>query len=134
MVLVDTSVWIDYFNGIASRQTDRLDALLATGVILTGDLILAELLQGFTRESDYRRARTLMDELPYADLVGRAVALQAAQNYRVLRARGVTTIFSQSRLGPAPGTLAVTTSTESPETSCDSSGASRPLTRAPTQR
>jgi len=90
VVLVDTSVWIDYFNGTPSRQTDRLDSLLATGVILTGDLILAELLQGFARESDYRRARTLMDELPYADLVGRAVALQAAQNYRVLRARGVT--------------------------------------------
>ena len=90
MVLVDTSVWIDYFNGAASRQTDRLDTLLGTGSILTGDLILTELLQGFTRESDYRRARALMDELPYSDLVGRAVALQAAQFYRVLRTRGAT--------------------------------------------
>ena len=90
MVLVDTSVWIDYFNGAASRQTDRLDALLGTGSLLTGDLSLTELLQGFTRESDYRRARALMDELPYSDLVGRAVALQAAQYYRVLRTRGVT--------------------------------------------
>jgi predicted nucleic acid-binding protein len=90
MVLVDTSVWIDYFNGTASRQTDRLDALLGTGAILTGDLILAELLQGFARDSDFRRARTLMDELPYVDLVGRRVALQAAQNYRVLRNRGIT--------------------------------------------
>jgi predicted nucleic acid-binding protein len=90
VVLIDTSVWIDYFNGTASRQTDRLDSLLGSGTVLTGDLILAELLQGFTREVDYRRARSLMDELPCADLVGRAVALQAAQHYRALRARGVT--------------------------------------------
>lgn len=90
MVLVDTSVWIDYFNGNASRETDRLDALLGTGDLLTGDLILAELLQGFTRDADYRRARTLMDSLPCADLVGRDVAVLAAQHYRQLRRQGVT--------------------------------------------
>jgi len=90
MVLVDTSVWIDYFNGTVSRQTDRLDAILGTGAVLTGDLILAELLQGFMRESDYRRARMLMDEIPCADMLGRTVALQAAQNYRALRTLGIT--------------------------------------------
>ena len=89
-MLVDTSVWIDYFNGKASLETDRLDALLGTGDILTGDLILAELLQGFTRDADYRRARTLMDSLPCADLVGREVAVLAAQHYRQLRRQGVT--------------------------------------------
>lgn len=90
MVLVDTSVWIDYFNGIASRQTDRLNALLGTGTVLVGDLILTELLQGFARDTQFRRARLLMDEFPCADLAGRVVALQAAENYRILRARGVT--------------------------------------------
>lgn len=90
MVLVDTSVWIDYFNGKASAETDRLDALLGSGDILTGDLILAELLQGFTLEADYRRARALMDSLPCADLVGRDVAVLAAQHYRQLRRQGVT--------------------------------------------
>ncbi|MEO7208922.1 MAG: PIN domain nuclease [Steroidobacteraceae bacterium] len=90
MVLIDTSVWIDYFNGRASPKTDRLDELLGTGDVLTGDLILAELLQGFTRDADYRRARTLMDSLPCADLVGREVALLAAQHYRELRRKGVT--------------------------------------------
>ena len=89
-MLVDTSVWIDYFNGKSSPETDRLDALLGTGDILTGDLILAELLQGFTREADYRRARMLMDSLPCADLVGRDVAVLAAQHYRQLRRQGVT--------------------------------------------
>jgi len=90
VVLIDTSVWVDYFNGVATRQSDRLDQLLGTGEVLIGNLILAEILQGFTRDADYRRARTLLLELPYADLSGREVALQAAASYRTLRARGIT--------------------------------------------
>ena len=90
MVLVDTSVWIDYFNGVNSQPADRLDGLLGTGRLLIGDLILTELLQGFARDADYRRARTLLLDLPCADLVGREVTLAAADNYRRLRARGIT--------------------------------------------
>ena len=90
MVLVDTSVWVDYFNGVDTRQTNHLDELLGSSRILIGDLILAELLQGFARESDYRRARDLLDAFPYADLVGKDVALAAANHYRKLQARGFT--------------------------------------------
>jgi predicted nucleic acid-binding protein len=90
VVLVDTSVWIDYFNGKECRETDQLDALLGTGELLTGDLILAELLQGFARDADFRRARLLMGSFPCADLVGREVALRAAEHYRQLRRQGVT--------------------------------------------
>jgi predicted nucleic acid-binding protein len=90
MVLVDTSVWIDYFTGNATAEADLLDGLLGSGELLTGDLILAELLQGFARETDFRRARRLLLELPCADLVGRDVALAAAANYRALRSHGVT--------------------------------------------
>jgi hypothetical protein len=90
MVLVDTSVWVDYFNGIETPRTDRLDQLLGSGRLLTGDLILAELLQGFARDADYRTARRLLLELPCAELVGRDSALRAADYYRRLRKRGVT--------------------------------------------
>jgi predicted nucleic acid-binding protein len=90
MVLVDTSVWIDYFNGVETDQVNELDGLLGSGRILIGDLILAELLQGFTLDSDYRRARTLLNDIPYADLVGHDVAVAAADNYRRLRKLGVT--------------------------------------------
>jgi predicted nucleic acid-binding protein len=89
-VLVDTSVRVEDFNGTASRQSDRLDALLGSGTVLTGDLILAQLLQGYTRDAEYHRARSPTDEWPCADLVGRAVALQAARNSRALRAHGST--------------------------------------------
>ncbi len=90
MVLVDTSVWIDFFNGIDTAPANQLDELLAIGRVFTGDLILAELLQGFATDTDYRRARNLLAELPCVDLVGREVALAAADNYRKLRKRGVT--------------------------------------------
>lgn len=90
MVLVDTSVWVDYFNGVDTWQADHLEQLLGTGRVLIGDLILAELLQGFANDADHRRARALLSDLVYADLVGRDVALAAAENYRKLRKRGVT--------------------------------------------
>ena len=90
MVLVDTSVWVDFFNGVESIQVNTLDALLGSGRILIGDLILAEILQGFARDADYRRAGNLLADIPYADLVGRQVAVAAADNYRRLRSRGIT--------------------------------------------
>ncbi len=90
MVLVDTSVWVDFFNGVDSAAADELDGLLGSGRILMGDLILTETLQGFVRDSDYRRARNLLSDLPYADLGGREVALAAADNYRRMRRRGIT--------------------------------------------
>lgn len=90
MVLVDTSVWVDFFNGVDTAEVNELDVLLGSARIMIGDLILAELLQGFTRNVDYRRARNLLADVPYADLVGRNVALAAADNYRRLRSRGIT--------------------------------------------
>ena len=90
MVLVDTSVWIDHFNGVDTRQSIQLDKLLGSGRILIGDLILAELLQGFATDGGYRRARELLLDLPYADLVGKDISLAAAANFRKLRSRGVT--------------------------------------------
>ena len=90
MILVDTSVWIDYFNGTINAETERLDGLLGSGSLLTGDLVLAELLQGFNRDADFRRARQLMESLPCVDLVGRELAIRAAEHFRQLRRRGVT--------------------------------------------
>ena len=90
MIVVDTSVWIDYFNGVVTRETALLDALLGVEPIVIGDLILAEVLQGFGAEGDARKARTALDRLLFQPMVGRDVALASARNYRALRARGVT--------------------------------------------
>ena len=90
MILVDSSVWIDYFRGVPTPQTDRLDALLPTELLLMGDLILAEVLQGFSSERDFNQAKALLMALPISTLAGADIALQAARNFRQLRALGVT--------------------------------------------
>ena len=89
-ILVDSSVWIDFFNGRKSPETDLLALLLRRRILLTGDLILAEVLQGFRDHRQMARARRALLTLPYADIVGQEVALASAQNYRLLRAKGVT--------------------------------------------
>jgi predicted nucleic acid-binding protein len=90
VILVDSSVWIDYFNGRSTRQTDLLDDLFGGEEVLTGDLIYVEVLQGFRREREFRRAKRALDELPFVDLLGRDVALESAQSYRRLRQKGIT--------------------------------------------
>jgi predicted nucleic acid-binding protein len=89
-VLVDSSVWIDYFRGRANAQTDLLDELLGVDQVAIGDLMLVEVLQGFGRDADFQRARRLLDALETIDLCGRELALEAARNHRRLRAQGVT--------------------------------------------
>ena len=90
MVLVDTSVWVDYFNGVDSWQTDLLDSLLQSELVAVGDLILAEVLQGFRSEKDFNKAREYLEPLPFYLLGGRIIAVSSARNYRILRKRGIT--------------------------------------------
>lgn len=90
MLLVDSSVWVDYFNGRITEETDRLDALLGTEPVAIGDLILAEVLQGFRNNADHATAKRLMTSLTIYDLLGATLALKTADNYRALRKRGVT--------------------------------------------
>jgi hypothetical protein len=90
VILVDSSVWIDYFRGDGTPESDRLDALLGSEPLATGDLILAEVLQGFTGDRDFNRALGLLSSLSVIDIAGRDIAVQAARNFRALRARGVT--------------------------------------------
>lgn len=90
MILVDSSVWIDYFRGTATPQAEKLDLLLGIEPIATGDLILTEVLQGFVSDRDFNQAKKLMTSLVIVDLAGQAMAIQAAKNFRVLRALGIT--------------------------------------------
>lgn len=90
MILVDSGVWIDYFNGRPGPETDYLDGLLGREPVAIGDIVLAEVLQGFRSERDYRRARTLLTSLSVLELLDGARALRVAENYRSLRRRGIT--------------------------------------------
>ena len=90
MVLVDTSVWVDYFRGLISKKTDLLDSLLDNERIAIGDLIIAELMQGFRTEYQIQIAHEIIGHLEYFDLVGKEIALKAAENFRYLRKMGIT--------------------------------------------
>ena len=90
MILVDTSVWIDYFRGTRTGRTDKLDALLGTEPLAIGDLILTEVLQGFTTDRAFDRARALLATLDFVVVGGTDVAVEAARNFRRLRTVGVT--------------------------------------------
>lgn len=90
MILVDSSVWIDYFRGAPSAEADRLDALLGEEPLAIGDLILTEVLQGFTSENDFATAKALLGTLEVVPLAGRAVCEQAAVNFRLLRQKGIS--------------------------------------------
>lgn len=90
MIVVDSSVWIDYFRGTKKPEADRLDALLGTDVLATGDLMLAEVLQGFKSDNDFRDAKELLTSMEVIELGGADIAIQAAKHFRQLRAKGIT--------------------------------------------
>jgi len=90
MIFADTSVWIDYFCGTINKYTDALDNELLFGNVVIGDLVIAEVLQGFRKDIDFETAREILDNLYYYDMVGREIAEKAAQNFRFLRKNGIT--------------------------------------------
>ena len=90
MILVDSSVWIDYFKGTITAQTERLDGLLGYEPLAIGDLILTEVLQGFHDDRDFNHARRMLTALTVVELGGQHIAIQAAKNFRNLRRKGVT--------------------------------------------
>jgi predicted nucleic acid-binding protein len=90
LILVDSSVWIDYFRGSVTRQTEKLDRLLGSEPLAIGDLILTEVLQGFVDDRDFNRAKRMLGALTLVELGGEIIAIQAARNFRTLRSLGVT--------------------------------------------
>jgi len=90
VILVDTSVWIDYFNGRKSRKTNILDAALADDTVVIGDIIFLEILQGFKHDKDYNRAKKTLSSLGQYEMLGRNMVTKCADNYRTLRKKGIT--------------------------------------------
>lgn len=90
MILVDSSVWIDYFRDNPTPEAERLDMLLGSEPLLIGDVILAEVLQGFSKDRDFNTGLRLMGSLELIEIAGREIAVQAARNFRHLRAKGIT--------------------------------------------
>ncbi|WP_445665594.1 type II toxin-antitoxin system VapC family toxin [Fodinibius sp. AD559] len=90
MILVDTSVWIGYFNGVENKQTENLDRILSEQSVLIGDIILTKILEGFDSDKEFRLAKQALDPLDCVHLGGRSLVIKAASNFRFLRSKGVT--------------------------------------------
>ena len=90
MILVDSSVWIDYFRSADTPQVALLDAYLGHRSLAVGDLIAAEVLQGVRDEREFKWVKKTLDAFEHIDLAGYDLAVKASENYRSLRAVGVT--------------------------------------------
>ncbi len=90
MIVVDTSVWIDYLNGVQSRHTDALDSGIVQGTVAMGDLIFLEILQGIRNDRDYLRTKQTLSTLDRFEMFGQGMPEKCAENYRRLRKQGIT--------------------------------------------
>ena len=90
MVLVDTSVWIDAFNGNKTWQVETLSDLLGKKRVILGDIILTEILEGIRNDNDFEKTKTILNKFPCLNLLGKEIAIKAARNYRLLRKKGIT--------------------------------------------
>ena len=90
MILVDSSIWIDYFNGTVNKKTDWLDESMGIEPVIMGDIVLTEVLQGFQNDNDFKNAKKLLLEIPFMDMIGQELAIKSAMNYRALRQKGIT--------------------------------------------
>lgn len=90
MILVDTSVWIDYLNGTPTRHSDALDLAIVEGIVAMGDLIFLEILQGIRDDREYRTTKQSLKTLDQLELFGKGMSEKCAENCRALRKKGIT--------------------------------------------
>jgi predicted nucleic acid-binding protein len=90
VILVDTSVWIDYLNGVASPQTDLLDSAIIEGIVALGDIIFLEILQGIKNDKEFERTKRSLGTLEQHQLLGKDLVIKCAENFRFLRKKGLT--------------------------------------------
>ncbi|KGD85759.1 MULTISPECIES: PIN domain nuclease [Rhizobium/Agrobacterium group] len=90
MIVVDSSVWIARLRNIATAQTEKFDALSDMNVILLGDIILMEVLQGTQNDQHAANVRKRLEKFGVITIFSPDLAVKAARNYRLLRARGKT--------------------------------------------
>jgi len=90
MIMADTSVWIDYFNGNINAHTDILDTALIEGTVAIADIIFLEILQGFRDDKDYEKARNTLATLDRYSIFNSNMVERCAENYRTLRTKGIT--------------------------------------------
>ncbi len=90
MIFLDSTVLIDYFNGKTNWQVEILESILGKELVVIGDYVLTEVLQGFRSDKEFQKAKTILVAFPCFDIGGKEIAIQSAKNFRYLRKKGVT--------------------------------------------
>ena len=90
MVIVDTTVWVDYLRGVESREALYLEAELGREPFGVLDIILCEVLQGIREESAVQQVQSELKRCVIFQSGGEELAIAAAKNYRTLKKRGFT--------------------------------------------
>ncbi|MDD3558557.1 MAG: PIN domain nuclease [Melioribacteraceae bacterium] len=90
MIFLDSTVLVDYFNDINNWQVEVLDSILGKELVVIGDYVLTEVLQGFRSNKEYQEAKTTLLSFPCYDIGGIDNAIKSANNYRSLRKKGIT--------------------------------------------
>ncbi len=90
MIFLDSTVVIDYFNGVSNRQVELLEFILGKEIIVIGDYVLTEVLQGFRNDKDFKKAKIILLEFPCYEIGGKDMAIKSAMNFRFLRKKGIT--------------------------------------------
>lgn len=90
MIVVDSSVWIDFLNGRNAPHVRRLRMVLGADEVIVGDLMLCEILQGLDSERAAQEVEALLRRFKIVPMAGEAIAVAAARNFRSLRRRGIS--------------------------------------------
>lgn len=90
MIFLDSTVLIDYFNGKSNWQVEKLESILGKELVVIGDYVLTEVLQGFRSDKEFQKAKTILLSFLCFDIVGKEIAIQSAKNFRYLRKKGIT--------------------------------------------
>ena len=90
MIFLDSTVLIDYFNGKNNWQVEVLDSILGKELVVIGDYVLAEVLQGFRKDKEYKEAKTVLLSFPCYNIGGKNNAIKSADNFRSLKKKGIT--------------------------------------------
>jgi len=90
VIVVDSSVWIDHFRDAHTPEVARLNELASGQELITGDLIMVEVLQGIPDDAEFELVKATLSSLVIVNVGGPAVAVAAANNFRKLRSRGIT--------------------------------------------
>jgi len=90
MIFLDSTVLIDYFNGKTNWQVEKLESILGKEIVVIGDYVLTEVLQGFRSDKEFQKAKTILLSFPCFDIARKEIAIQSAKNFRYLRKKGIT--------------------------------------------